>query len=193
MSVFQHKTQFTSEQLACAIVGVTDWKEKRDEVRLWEEEIDLAFPPAIDQKRFSGYGGGEFIREEKKYPAISREQALAFCEQHGLRPSLLFPDDPPALPAPADSSQFKEPDLLVTIYRLMLLVKDLDKELDHVAKYKRRRYERGSGISNNAVWEDIAAVLKRLGISATGLGSTKTREILGAACQIGAAVPEEEP
>lgn len=313
MSVFYHKTQFTSEQLACAIVGVTDWKEKRDEVRLWEEEIDLAFPPAIRQKQVLGYMG-EYTKEWKEYPAISREQALAFCEQHGIRPPLLFPDDPPALPklrpfqaedvryfssrlywseqvacylvqglvridasghycyddfpvvwtwplfdagtvqppeanyidlfselsfpieplvfveycerrniplpselvikvkeiagvvalskpavavptvacpTPADTLQFKESDLLVTIFRLMLLVKDLDKELNQAAKYSRRRYERGSGISRNAVWEDIAEILNRLGLSTAGLGGSKTRDIFAAACRLGATAFKE--
>lgn len=108
MSIFHHKTQFTSEQLACAIVGVTSWKENRDEVSLWTEEIDLAFPPEVYQKRFSNYGGGERVVEEKKYPAIPREQALAFCEQRGIRPPLLFPDDPPNSLTPADSSQSQE-------------------------------------------------------------------------------------
>lgn len=191
MSIFHHKTQFTREQLACAIVGVLDWKEKRDEVRLWEEEIDLAFPPVIEQKPACNYGS-VYLREERKRPDIPREQALAFCEQHGIRPPLLFPDDPPDSQTPADSSQFKESDLLITIYRLMLLAKDLDRELEHAAEYKRRRYVRGSGISKIAVWEDIEAILTRLGLATASLGKTKTNDIFSAACRLGAEVSKEE-
>lgn len=194
MSPFHHKTQFTSEELACAIVGVTSYKENRDEVSLWTEEIDLAFPPVIEQKPACGYGS-VYLKEEKKYSPIPREQALAFCEQHGIRPPLLFPNDPPDSLSPADSSQFKKSDLLLTIHRLLLLVKDLDNENIHLAnakKYARRKYVRGDGVSHKAVWEGIEEVLARLEVSTAGLGETKTRTIFSAACRLGEEASKEK-
>ncbi|MDS4020595.1 MAG: hypothetical protein RKR03_08810 [Candidatus Competibacter sp.] len=104
----------------------------------------------------------------------------------------LFPETTPTEPALADSSQFKETDLLVTISRLLLLVKDLDKEIAHNAEYTRKKFVRGSGVSIKAVSEGMEAILNRLDIPTDGLGDTKTRDILTAALRLGAAVPKEE-
>lgn len=93
---------------------------------------------------------------------------------------------------PADSSQFKESDLLVTIFRLMLLAADLRKEAEHNAKCRNRRYERGNSLSKKAIWDDIEVLLNRLEIPTTGLGGTKTREIFTAAWQLGAKAQEEQ-
>ena len=88
---FKYKTQFTIEQAACAIVGVTAPREKLEEVRHWEEELELTFPPIEQTVTGHGYGGpSKRVRTE---PAmIPRARLLAWCEERKIRPPLLFPE-----------------------------------------------------------------------------------------------------
>jgi hypothetical protein len=88
---FKYKTQFTVEQAACAIVGVTDPREKLEEVRHWEEELELTFPPIEQTVTGHGYGGpSKRVRTE---PAmIPRARLLAWCEEREIHPPLLFPE-----------------------------------------------------------------------------------------------------
>lgn len=69
---------------------------------MWVEELEIAFPP----KRVIDYVDNYFgvAKKERLIPAqISRNQLLDWCEGRGIRPPLLFPETPPALPNSAGS------------------------------------------------------------------------------------------
>lgn len=98
---FGLKSVFNVEEAACAIVGVIDYKENRTAVSMMVTELEIAFPPIKKSALIDGYER-PYTKEWTESAKITREQLLAWCERKGIRPPLLFPDDPPALPTPAD-------------------------------------------------------------------------------------------
>lgn len=91
MSVFLHKTFFTTEQAACLLAGVATPKENYAEVNLWQEELERDFPPERETVMAGGYSGS--YRKEKVNPAtFTREQFKIWCEGRGIFPAELFPE-----------------------------------------------------------------------------------------------------
>jgi hypothetical protein len=92
VSVFLHKTFFTTEQAACLLAGVATPKENYAEVNLWQEELERDFPPDRETVMVGGYSGN--YRKEKVTPAtFTREQLKIWCEGRGVFPAELFPEN----------------------------------------------------------------------------------------------------
>ena len=91
------------------------------------------------------------------------------------------------VPIPADSNdrpEYNTTDLLSVIGRLLLLVKDQQKEFASGGGRINRKYVRGSQVTVKAVADDLEELSTAVGLSTDGCGDRKTRGILTAAIKM---------
>lgn len=90
-------------------------------------------------------------------------------------------------PIPADSNdrpEYNTTDLLSVIGRLLLLVKDQQKEFASGGGRINRKYVRGGQVTVKAVADDLEELSTAVGLITDGCGDRKTRGILTAAIKL---------
>jgi len=100
MNPYDLKSEFTTIEAACALVGVCDEREAPAKVRAVRRELEIKFPP-IEERVPTGMDlvtGERHYRKRTRPALIPRAALLAWCEGRNIRPPLLFPDPPPEVP-----------------------------------------------------------------------------------------------
>ena len=100
MNPYELKSEFTTLEAACALVGVYDEREAPAQVRAVRRELEIRFPPTEERlpAGMDSVTGERYYRKCPRSARIPRADLLAWCEARNIRPPLLYPDPPPPDP-----------------------------------------------------------------------------------------------